>query len=106
MNQAEQLKEVPTPEVEKVLATLADASTASGSMCTAEWLQDDGSRLVASSFQGSDPELHTFEDGENPVVAVPVPEGATPEPQGIQENGVNAYDETGPPEGLTDEEAI
>lgn len=100
MNQAEELIEDPTPEITDVMEDLKQASEASGSMTRADYIQEDDSTLVISSFQGSEPELHAFAPGEEPVVNPPVLEGAVP--QGIQDDGTNAYDQTGPPEGLID----
>lgn len=97
---AQVLADEPTQEILDAQASVQEASEAGQSMSRADFLQEDGSTLVVSSFQGSEPELHVFKPEEEPVVNPPVLPDAIPE--GIQDDGTNTYDESGPPDGLVE----
>lgn len=103
MSDANDLARRPTDELTEALTTVADASKLSQSFARADFPQEDGSYLIAYSFQGGDTGLAVFAPDEEPIVNPPVSPDAIPE--GIQNDGRNTYDETGPPEGLVDVEA-
>jgi hypothetical protein len=103
VNQAQELLDTPTNEVKDAYTAVQEASAASESMSSAEFLQEDGSTLVVASFQGGEAEAHVFAPDEVAAVNPPVPDDAVP--QGIQNDGTNTYDETGPPDGLVEVDA-
>lgn len=88
----------PTNEqIEDAKAALPEASAASKSMVMQEFPLEDGGTLVIASFQGAEAEVYRFGAGEPVNVLVPILEGAVP--QGIQDDGTNAYAQYGAPDG-------
>lgn len=60
MNEAEQLAKDPTREVNDAVTAAQKASAASDSLAEVQLIRDDGSCLVVSSRQGSDPLIRPF----------------------------------------------